>query len=1088
MKRKRLNFIFLVFFICFIVLSLRLFKLTIVEGDVYRDFSDNNRIKQIDNDASRGIIYDRNGNELASNRAIYNVNAYSDRFNEIEDNRKNLVMQHLIRIFEEEGINYLSDFEFDIYTYQYKNKNDYFTEKNSPDEKVINLIQENDLLEKILYSSYNIDENIKFFPLKRVNEYLVSRGKNLPLKFIFDKQIKIEFEKNDVYEKLIKDKTIDHDTSPISFLISELKDDSSFINYLLSHPISRKIVYDILEEKNINNNIVLSDLVYSYDNKYIEHKSFLNKFSDKITLDSDAKSDFLNLVKDNSIENLLTKAYETKKGIVIPASILINELEKKGINTNIEYTVIDDNKVELKYKDGKTSENDEIVQELISLSENNNVLDQFILNDQIIILSQRSLFEKNIYPRIYINSWEYTYLKDKKDLFLNKEELTVEQLFEKKKNEYELELDNDYIMFALMSVYANINSQGFLSYNPVTIAKDLNKDAVKKIEDQMPNDIGIEVVVQPSRYYPNGNLASHVLGYIGKISESDEIEEYVEYKKYDPNDSVGKTGLEESFEDTLRGSKGKKLVFTDVYGNTTDVIEETSSIPGNNLYTTLDINLQSSVEEILADAIDSIKHGSLYKSFYEDKILESSVEATSAASVVMNVKTGEILSLASYPSYNPNLFVNGISNYDWNKLNDYEDDDLYAPRPILNNAFQAYTPGSTFKIVMSLAALENGLNPNSTINNFGYIQLGSTRYNDLIYTLTGSAWGPLNLYDALKVSSNYYFYVLGLGYNPRQEGDNDIKVELKDVQSMTKRLGLQDPTNIEINVPFESSGLYPSIEGKKALIKSMLRIELDGKLEKYIKDGLNKSDNEISDDLRTILSWIDNGNSMTRDEVIDNIERMGYKPEEPLEGKIDGLADIIKYSYLNMSVWTESDSVNMAIGQGQNAYTALQLVNLASIVANEGVKVQPTLVKEIKNYLNDKTIFSNEVKSETVDVNTEYFRDIKEGMRRASSYNGYANRKNLPFEVGSKTGTAQLRVDPITGDEFLAVSELAFAPYNDPEIAIFTVVIGGSVSSIANEINTDIIYSYFKYVKNDERFTNERIEKDEKPQENLTED
>ena len=1088
MKRKRLNFIFLVFFICFIVLSLRLFKLTIVEGDVYRDFSDNNRIKQIDNDASRGIIYDRNGNELASNRAIYNVNAYSDRFNEIEDNRKNLVMQHLIRIFEEEGINYLSDFEFDIYTYQYKNKNDYFTEKNSPDEKVINLIQENDLLEKILYSSYNIDENIKFFPLKRVNEYLVSRGKNLPLKFIFDKQIKIEFEKNDVYEKLIKDKTIDHDTSPISFLISELKDDSSFINYLLSHPISRKIVYDILEEKNINNNIVLSDLVYSYDNKYIEHKSFLNKFSDKITLDSDAKSDFLNLVKDNSIENLLTKAYETKKGIVIPASILINELEKKGINTNIEYTVIDDNKVELKYKDGKTSENDEIVQELISLSENNNVLDQFILNDQIIILSQRSLFEKNIYPRIYINSWEYTYLKDKKDLFLNKEELTVEQLFEKRKNEYELELDNDYIMFALMSVYANINSQGFLSYNPVTIAKDLNKDAIKKIEDQMPNDIGIEVVVQPSRYYPNGNLASHVLGYIGKISESDEIEEYVEYKKYDPNDSVGKTGLEESFEDTLRGSKGKKLVFTDVYGNTTDVIEETSSIPGNNLYTTLDINLQSSVEEILADAIDSIKHGSLYKSFYEDKILESSVEATSAASVVMNVKTGEILSLASYPSYNPNLFVNGISNYDWNKLNDYEDDDLYAPRPILNNAFQAYTPGSTFKIVMSLAALENGLNPNSTINNFGYIQLGSTRYNDLIYTLTGSAWGPLNLYDALKVSSNYYFYVLGLGYNPRQEGDNDIKVELKDVQSMTKRLGLQDPTNIEINVPFESSGLYPSIEGKKALIKSMLRIELDGKLEKYIKDGLNKSDNEISDDLRTILSWIDNGNSMTRDEVIDNIERMGYKAEEPLEGKIDGLADIIKYSYLNMSVWTESDSVNMAIGQGQNAYTALQLVNLASIVANEGVKVQPTLVKEIKNYLNDKTIFSNEVKSETVDVNPEYFRDVKEGMRRASSYNSYTNRKNLPFEVGSKTGTAQLRVDPITGDELLAVSELAFAPYNDPEIAIFTVVIGGSVSSIANEINTDIIYSYFKYVKNDERFTNERIEKDEKPQENLTED
>lgn len=1072
MKKNRLNLILIIFLIAFFVLLFRLFQLTIVKGDTFREFSDNNRIKQIEEEASRGIIYDRNGNELAINKAIYNVDAYNDRFSEVETNKKNNILSNFVKIMEEEGVNYLSEYAFNMYSYIYKNKTDYFNTEILPTTKVVDIILKNNLLEEILNQSFEVSNGIKFYPLKRMSDYLIIRGKELPIKIEYENGVSVGFVKNAKYNELLREGKIKQNQNALNFVIDQVKDDTSFIKYMLSHPLSRKIVYDLLLKHNLQENIEITDLVYNFDIKFIEHKSILNNYSKKVTLNSDAKSDFLNLVKDNSIKTLLTNIYEDDKKQIVPISILLSELEKNNIATDIEYK-IEDKKISINFKEGKEKDTSAIDHLINILNSHSKVLDNFLLDKNILRFAQQSLFQNNIYPRIYLKEWEYTEVKDKKDIFKNKKERDVETLFSEYKEKYELKNNNKYLNFAIMSIYDLINRQGFHSYRPVTIAKNLNKEALLKVETLIPTNIGLEVVVQPSRYYPHGTLAAHTLGYMGSISEAYEVEKYVDYKKYNPNDSVGKSGLEESFEDTLRGSKGKKLVFTDVFGYTTDVIEKTDSVPGNNLYTTIDLNLQKTMEDVLSEFAYSLKTGASYEGFLGRYNLPRNPGIKLGASVVMDVRTGEILAMASYPSYDPNLFVNGIREYDWEKINDTNEKDLYASRPILNNLFQAITPGSTFKTVVSLAALENGLDPLNPINNFGYVEIGDTRFNELIYTLYGGRWGNLNLYDALKVSSNYYFYVLGLGYNPNQAGDNDIKVSLEDIQSITKRLKMQEKTNIEINIPRESSGLYPNLEGKKSLIRGLLKNALDGEMQNYLKSDLKYSAEKLNEDLQTILSWVEKGPKMSRAEVEKELDKMGYDPFKRVKNR-PPMADYIKYTFLNMAIWTQSDSVNMVIGQGQNAYTPLQMVRLASIFANSGKIVQPTVVKEIKDFSNTNTIFKNEVKVENSNIREELFKHVREGMRRSAM--DAEKRRSLPFDIGGKTGSAQISSkDPDSGRERVSLSEMVFAPFDKPEIAVFTFFLGdGGTSAQASAANTEMVYAYFKYVKKDPRFTNKR--------------
>lgn len=1077
MKKNRLNIILVVFLIAFFVLLVRLFSLTIINGATYREFSDKNRIKQINKDASRGIIYDRNGKALAENKLVYNLKVYSDRFNKLNNKQKDELITNLVGILEDDGVNYLNDYFFTYYEFTYKNKDDYFSGKELPNKKIVDLIKDEAILKEIFTRSYNLNKSV-FYPFKRMRDYLILRGKEIPVKLTNQDGLKIEFIKNDEYKHLLDSETISSSTNPLDYIVSEVKDDASFLSYLIDHPLSRKIVYDVLSEKNLVSDIELTDIIYSSDLNYLENKSILNSKSKHVSKNSSAKADFLNLIKDVSLESFLSTAYKSEEKYIIPASILINKLEKSGIDTNLTYEVNEKNNfVEIKYNKKEDSSAIRPVDKLIDLAKENNLLDDFILSKDVIDYAERSLFDKGIYPRIYKSKWEYSYIADKEDLLkkYKEKDISADELFKKLKEKYELSNSDPYINFGVLSVIELTNKYAYLGYKPINVASNLSKDALVKIEEYLPKDSGFEIDFQPSRHYPNANTASHIVGYLGGISEEQELQHYVEYKKYDINDNVGKTGLEESFEDTLRGTKGSQLVYTDVYGRTTDIIQSNDAKPGNNLYTSIDLDFQKEVEDILHDGMKAMREGTPYQSYFGPVHMTRAKNAEVGVAVAMDVKTGEILSLVSLPDYNPNLFVNGISSTDWNKLNNFDPKDIYAPRPIMNNVLQsAFTPGSTFKTVTSLAALEKGLDPKDPIDSFGYVQVGNSRFHDLIYTNSGRRWGNINLYDALRVSSNYYFYVLGLGYNPNKANDVNVKVSLEDIESITARLGLKEPTGIEINKPQESKGHTPSLDGKIGILKSRLANYLRSNLEKYKKEDVEISDSKMESDILKIVSWLEEGPSLKIEEIDKRLSDLGYQGGLVLEGKRESLSSYIKFSYQNQAVWTVSDSMNMVIGQGQNGYTAMQMVQLAATIANKGELVKPTLIKEIKDYSNKQTIFKNEKKTSETGIKSEYFDHVRKGMEETHRNRPYG--RNFPFKIAAKTGTAQPGlIDPKTGELYDDLgAEMTFAPSDKPEIAVYVQVVQARQSLNMQAIINDIYYAYYKIVKKDSRFTNQR--------------
>lgn len=1096
MKKNRLTFIGLIVFILFGVLIFRLFNVTIVNGEYYRDQADNSRKKQINEKAARGNIYDRNGNILAGNVPIYNLNVYLDRFRSVSNSEKNIALLDLIHILEEDGVSYLDDFLLGMYKYKYEKDEDYFKTELAPISKMVEVIKKENLIDEIIDSKISIGDNNKYFyyPINRILDYLEERGKQVPLKVTTTPTIKIDFEKNKIYKKWVDEKIIKEGINPKEFLITLIKNDNSLFYYLLDHPLSRKLVFELTQKKNIPTGIILTRTTFNSDIDYIENKARLNRLSNKVTLKSDVKSDFINLVKDNTLDYLLTMiSINEDKETVVPAELLINQLNSLGIKTDITYKINEDNStINLEYTNEKNI-SEKPIDTLIRLAKENDLLDKFIVNKDIAHLSEKSLFDKNIYPRIIRSQWKYAFEKDKKDLLedprLKKYDVTentsADDLLKVYMQRYELEKYSLYESFGIISIYNKINSKGYKAYEPVTLAKNISERTLVEVEERMPKTLGFEIVVQPKRFYPYGNSLSHTLGYMGKISDEYEIKEYIEHRKYDGDDVIGKTGLEESFEDTLRGTNGHTIVYTDIYGNTTDTIEEVSPVPGNNLYTTIDINLQREVENILKDAIYAKSNGTPYKSFTGDYYFVKVPDIQTAAAIITNVKTGEILASVSYPGYDPNLFVNGISNNDWEALTKNKDTGVYSAKPLMNLVTQgAMPPGSTFKTVTSLAALDKGLDANKTITCLGFIDIGNTRFNCLIYTMTGQTHGTINLYDALKHSCNYYFYALGLGENPRVDGELNLKVELKDIEKTVDKLGLNKLTGIEINIPKETEGFYPNLYGKQRLIRVMLRGFLENNLEKYLKSSQIRNEDAKLKDIYEILSWVEKGPELSRDEVIDMLDKMGYKAEDPLENEYVSLADHIKYSYLNQAVWTQSDSMNMVIGQGQNAYTPIQLNVLAATIASEGKRVTPTLIKKISNYDNTKDIFIKEKEEKIVDIDAQHFKDVKEGMRRASTT--LRNHESLPIKSASKTGTAESgAINPKTGEYYEAFGwEISFAPFEDPEIAVTVVVVKGSASIDTSVLNSDIIYAYYKHVKKDKRFTNERtqvplVEKDE---------
>lgn len=1087
--KNRYNILIMILIVMLLTLSFRLATLTIVQGDYYRDISDNKRLKEIYITAPRGEIRDRHGRLLAGNKPSFTVQLLKDEINIKDKESTNETLLALARLLEEDGVDYVDDFPIEFNIFKFADEGQYISENMTPEDKVIDIIIENHLLSSILDTYYvhpDYEEHFQFITINKAINALESKGMDIPVVTELNSGgLDIKFDETKDIDIWKSQYNIGKETTPKEAIISLINGDKNIIRKIIDHSISRELVFNILQERNLSQGLILEEYSITYDEEYLQQKRNLMKDFNTITFDTKAKDDFVTIVTSTSLKDLLEKVVdqEDEKGNlikVVPGKLLIEEIEQKGLSSPVDIEINEENNTVLYvHKDKKLSSKENPVDTLIDFAKEKDLLKDFITDDRIKGIAQETILENGINPKISISKWEYVSLVNKKEWFDKykvPKDKNAEETFLYLKEFFEIDEDlSKYEARTIMSLYDQLDKQGHRAYQPINIAYGIRDSTVAKIEEGMMEVPGIQVSIEPVRYYPQGELAAHLLGYLGKISQPSEIEKYVNEKKYSPNDIIGKTGIEEKFEDELRGISGVKRVEVDVYGNTTNVIEEEQAVPGNNLYLTIDSKLQKVAEDSLKHALEEIQKGGEFKSQWGNykfginkKKGRPYINATSGSVVAIDVKTGELLALANYPAYDPNLFSTGISNTDWVSLFPENEEDPLAPRPLYNIAIQtAIQPGSTFKMVTALAALEKGLSPDKTIRDMGYVDIGTERFGCWIWHSHRGTHGSVNLYEALRDSCNYYFYSLAFGKNPRTGEAIGVKIDIEDIANMSKQLGLNDKTGIEIDIPNEVAGGVPDPQRKMMITKSMLKRYLNNNIRSYIKEDVKLKDEEIAEKIDEIVSWIEEPELMTRNEVIRRLDEMGIYPEKVLPGDRNGLADKIKFDYINQASWNITDTLNVVIGQGQNSYTPIQMANFIATISNGGYRHKVTAIDNIKNFDNSKVIMKGDTEPERIQLNNyENLEYVKLGMKKVST-EGTARSlfQNFPVTVASKTGTAQKSgINPATGDTYDDYAWfVAFAPYEDPEIAVAVVLFQGGSGGYAGPIAREVIAEYLGF-------------------------
>lgn len=318
-----------------------------------------------------------------------------------------------------------------------------------------------------------------------------------------------------------------------------------------------------------------------------------------------------------------------------------------------------------------------------------------------------------------------------------------------------------------------------------TIAIDVPSDVVAYIYEHEHEFPDVEIRAFAVRQYPQGSLAAHVLGYTGEISES-ELKSST-YEGYDPNDIVGKTAAERSFESVLQGDRGRRVIEVDAMGRPRRVLEEIDPEPGRDVVLTIDSNAQAIAEKALADAI-------------EDAHSEDYVKAKAAAAVALDVNTGEVLAMASLPTYDPTLFLGGISTDDWRSLTSTE-----SEYPLTNRTMMAqYPPASTFKAITGLAGLTYSKTRQWKVYHCAGKWTGMGEQWKK-YCWNRSGHGSESFVEGIVDSCDTVFYEIGYEFY-KDKGEK--------LQSFARQFGFG--TVLGIDLPGEADGRVPDAAWKKA--------------------------------------------------------------------------------------------------------------------------------------------------------------------------------------------------------------------------------------------------------------------------------
>lgn len=308
-------------------------------------------------------------------------------------------------------------------------------------------------------------------------------------------------------------------------------------------------------------------------------------------------------------------------------------------------------------------------------------------------------------------------------------------------------------------------------YQPVPIKENLSEQEVATFSVNRPRFPGVNLEIRMERYYPLGTIASHIIGYVGRIDERDL--EKLNKDEYLGTSHIGKTGIEASHEDRLHGQAGYHLVEVDAHGKQQDVLDEKSPIGGQDLFLGIDINLQMTAERLLSGERGAV--------------------------VAIDPQNGEVLALASMPTFDPNLFINGISHKDYSELRDNPD------RPLYNRALQGtYPPGSTIKPMAGIAGLAEGvITPGKRVYDPGYFRLSGQKHVFRCWNKRGH--GSVDLKYAIAQSCDTYFY--DLAYH----------MGIERFSNFMHKFGFGEETGVDL--PSESSGLMPNPEWKEKRYK-----------------------------------------------------------------------------------------------------------------------------------------------------------------------------------------------------------------------------------------------------------------------------
>jgi penicillin-binding protein 2 len=468
------------------------------------------------------------------------------------------------------------------------------------------------------------------------------------------------------------------------------------------------------------------------------------------------------------------------------------------------------------------------------------------------------------------------------------------------------------------------------SFESVPIRTRLSDEEVARFAAQRYRFPGVEIRARLFRNYPYNELASHVIGYIGRINqaEKEKLEDQEDAGNYRGTDYIGKLGVEQSYERQLHGITGVHEMETSAGGHAVRRLRSSLATPGNTVVLSIDIKLQQLVEEMFG--------------------------ARRGALVAIDPSNGEVLAFVSKPTFDPNLFVEGIDTENWQKLNQSLD------KPLLNRALRGtYPPGSTYKPFMSLAALNTSKrNPEQTIFDPGYFMFGSHKFRDD----KESGHGSVDMYKSIVQSCDTYYYLLA----------RDMGVDL--IHEQMRLFGFGQLTGIDIQG--ESHGILPSTEWKQKTYK---------------------------------------------------------KPEQQR--------------------WYSGETISLGIGQGYNSFTMLQLAQAVSILASNGYRSKPHLVREVVDIeTKEKQVVVKDppqllgFKPEDLEIIRNAMVGVNIEGTSASSFAG------AEYTSGGKTGTAQ--VFTIKQNEKYEVSKVeerlrdhalfvAYAPAENPKVALALVVENG---------------------------------------------